>query len=181
MRARTAAASYLFVPLRGGPSRTTGSGDTDPNSLISLRVRKRPESERLPEGRKYAITASHDTLISKSLSAGCCLACLSNACCPTKITWAGGPPLASARHATNLRHMHWGARRAVTWCPPMTSIYDLFAHDCAKIAAKTKNKSDKAHLLRLAKQWQMVATEQDGEIGKSALFPVPALKAPERR
>jgi hypothetical protein len=35
--------------------------------------------------------------------------------------------------------------------------------------------------LRLAKQWQIVATEQDGEIGKSALFPVPALQAPERR
>ena len=63
---------------------------------------------------------------------------------------------------------------------PMTSIYDLFARDCAKIAAKTKKKSDKAHLLRLAKQWQMVATEQEGEIGKSAVFPMPALQAPER-
>jgi hypothetical protein len=65
--------------------------------------------------------------------------------------------------------------------PAMTSIYDLFAQDCAKIAAKTKKKSNKARLLRLAKQWQMVATEQEGEIGKSALFPVPALQAPALR
>jgi hypothetical protein len=35
----------------------------------------------------------------------------------------------------------------------MTSIYELFAKDCAEIAPKTKLKSDKAHLLRLAKQW----------------------------
>jgi hypothetical protein len=56
----------------------------------------------------------------------------------------------------------------------MTSIYDLFAEDCARIAAKTKKNSDKAHLLRLAKQWQTVAAEQEREIGKSAVFPVPA-------
>jgi hypothetical protein len=64
---------------------------------------------------------------------------------------------------------------------PMTSIYDLFAADCARIAAKTKKKSDKAHLLRLAKQWQTVAAEQEREIGKSAVFPVSAHQAPERR
>ena len=62
---------------------------------------------------------------------------------------------------------------------PMTSIYGLFAEDCARIAAKTKKRPDKS--LRLAKQWQTVAAEQEREIGKSAVFPVPAHQAPERR
>jgi hypothetical protein len=50
-----------------------------------------------------------------------------------------------------------------------SSIYDQFAKDCAALAAKTKGKSDKASLMRLAKQWQVVSAEQEGEIGKSAL------------
>jgi hypothetical protein len=53
----------------------------------------------------------------------------------------------------------------------MTSIYDLFAKNCAAIAAKTKMKSDRAQLLRLAKQWELVAAEQAGEVGKSAVRP----------
>ena len=51
----------------------------------------------------------------------------------------------------------------------MTSIYDMFAEDCIRIAAKTKSNSDKADLLRLAKQWQVTAAEHYGEIGKSAV------------
>ena len=42
----------------------------------------------------------------------------------------------------------------------MTSIYDDFASDCAALAAKTKRKSDKMRLLRLAEQWRVVAVEQ---------------------
>ncbi len=64
------------------------------------------------------------------------------------------------------------ARRVVTW-RPMTSIYETFAEDCVRIAAKAKSKSDKAELLRLAKQWQVTAAEQDGEIGKSAVRATP--------
>jgi hypothetical protein len=78
------------------------------------------------------------------------------------------------------RHKRCGRAAGGNMVSPMTSIYDLFAEDCARIAAITKKKSDKAHLLRLAKQWQMVATEQEGEVGKSAVFPVPAHQAPER-
>jgi hypothetical protein len=63
----------------------------------------------------------------------------------------------------------------------MSSIYDLFAKDCAAIAAKTPKNSDKADLLRLAQQWKVVAAEQDGEVGKSAHRPAPALHAPERQ
>ncbi len=51
----------------------------------------------------------------------------------------------------------------------MTSIYETFAEDCVRIAVKAKSKTDKADLLRLAKQWQVMAAEQDGEIGKSAV------------
>jgi hypothetical protein len=63
----------------------------------------------------------------------------------------------------------------------MTSIYDLFAKQCAEIAAKTKSKSAKAQLLRWEKQWRVVAAEQEGEVGKSAVLPAPALHAPEQR
>jgi hypothetical protein len=63
-----------------------------------------------------------------------------------------------------------GARRVVTWWP-MTSIYEMFAEDCARIAAKTKKKSDKADLVRLSEQWKVVAAEQNGEVGKSAISP----------
>ncbi len=51
----------------------------------------------------------------------------------------------------------------------MSSIYEMFAEDCARIAAKTKAKSYKANLLRLAKQWKVMATEQGREVGKSAI------------
>jgi hypothetical protein len=51
----------------------------------------------------------------------------------------------------------------------MASIYEMFAEDCARIAAKTKAQSDKADLLRLAEQWRLIAVEQEREIGKSAL------------
>jgi hypothetical protein len=63
----------------------------------------------------------------------------------------------------------------------MNSIYDLFAKDCAAIAAKTQKQSDKAHLLRLAQQWQSMDAEAHGEVGRSAHTPKPAFQAPERR
>jgi hypothetical protein len=63
----------------------------------------------------------------------------------------------------------------------MASIYDMFAAECSRIAARTKVKSDKADLLRLADQWKVVAAEQNGEVGKSAHRPTRALHAPERR
>jgi hypothetical protein len=64
----------------------------------------------------------------------------------------------------------------------MISIYEMFAEDCARIAARTKAKSDKADLLRLAEQWKVVAAEQNGEVGKSAVHPKPAaVHAPEGR
>jgi hypothetical protein len=62
----------------------------------------------------------------------------------------------------------------------MASIYDMFAEDCARIAAKTEAKSDKAALLRLAQQWRVVEAERNGELGKSAVRTDP-LQAPERR
>jgi hypothetical protein len=64
---------------------------------------------------------------------------------------------------------------------PMASIYEMFAADCARIAAKTKAKSDKADLLRLAEQWKVVAAEQEGEVGKSAVRAPRALHAPDSR
>jgi hypothetical protein len=63
----------------------------------------------------------------------------------------------------------------------MTSIYEMFADNCARIAAKTKAKSDKAHVLRLEKQWRVVAAEQEREIGKSAVRATQALHSPEGR
>jgi hypothetical protein len=63
----------------------------------------------------------------------------------------------------------------------MTSIYEMFAADCARIAAKTKAKSEKTDLLRLVEQWKVAAAEQAGEVGKSAVRPTQALHGPERR
>ena len=64
----------------------------------------------------------------------------------------------------------------------MTSIYEMFAEDCVRIAAKTKAKSDKADLLRLAEQWKVVAAERNGEVGKSGVCPTSAaVHAPEGR
>jgi hypothetical protein len=65
----------------------------------------------------------------------------------------------------------------------VASIYDKFVPDCLAIAAKAKNKTDKSDLLRLAKQWQAVATEQEGEVGRSAVvrearFTGPNVKLP---
>jgi hypothetical protein len=63
----------------------------------------------------------------------------------------------------------------------MNSIYDLFAKDCAAIAARSTDKSTRAELYRLAQEWQMMDAEAQGEVGKSAHRPAPALHAPERR
>jgi hypothetical protein len=65
--------------------------------------------------------------------------------------------------------------------PTMELVRRKRAEDCARIAAKTKAKSDKRLLLRLAKRWKLVAAEQDGEVGKSAERPTKALHSPERR
>jgi hypothetical protein len=62
----------------------------------------------------------------------------------------------------------------------MSSLYDMLAEDCARIAAKTQVKSDKDALLRLAQQWKVVEAERSGELGKSAVRTDP-LQAPERR
>jgi hypothetical protein len=59
---------------------------------------------------------------------------------------------------------------AATWWPQMTSIYEQFAKDCAKMASKTKNGPERTRLLQLAGQWQGVAAEQEGETGKTALL-----------
>jgi hypothetical protein len=63
----------------------------------------------------------------------------------------------------------------------MTSIYEMFAEDRVRISAKTKAKSDKADLLRLAQHWKVVASEQHGELGKSAVRTTPAVHFPETR
>jgi hypothetical protein len=60
----------------------------------------------------------------------------------------------------------------------MTSIYGIFAKDCARVAAKTKSKSNKTDLLRLAEQWKVVQAEQKGEIGKSAVRATQSVHAP---
>jgi hypothetical protein len=59
-----------------------------------------------------------------------------------------------------------------TWCL-MTSLYDLFADDCARIAAKTKAECHKSGLLRLADQWRAMEAEQTRELGKSAVLATP--------
>jgi hypothetical protein len=66
------------------------------------------------------------------------------------------------------------------WCL-MGSIYERFASDCVRLAAKSTDKSTRAELYRLAQQWQMMDAEAQGEVGKSAHRPAPALHAPERR
>jgi hypothetical protein len=45
----------------------------------------------------------------------------------------------------------------------MTTINGYFAREFAEIAAKTKSKSPRARLLRMAKQWQVIAIDQEGK------------------
>jgi hypothetical protein len=68
--------------------------------------------------------------------------------------------------------------RGNTWCI-MSSIYERFASDCVRLAAKSTDKSMRAELYRLAQQWQMMNTEAQGEVGRSAHTPQPALQALE--
>jgi hypothetical protein len=70
--------------------------------------------------------------------------------------------------------------RGNTWCL-MSSIYERFASDCVRLAAKSKDKSTRAELYRLARQWQSMGAEAQGEVGRSAHTPKPAFQAPERR
>jgi hypothetical protein len=63
----------------------------------------------------------------------------------------------------------------------MSSIYARFASDCVRLASKSKDKSMRAELYRLAQQWQMMDAEAQGEIGRSAHMPQPAFHAPEGR
>jgi hypothetical protein len=68
--------------------------------------------------------------------------------------------------------------RGNTWCI-MSSIYERFASDCVRLAAKSTDKSMRAELYRLAQQWQMMDTEAQGEVGRSAHTPQPAFQALE--
>jgi hypothetical protein len=61
----------------------------------------------------------------------------------------------------------------------MSSIYERFASDCVRLAAKSKDKSMRAELYRLAQQWQMMDAEAQGEVGRSAHTPQPAFQALE--
>ena len=60
----------------------------------------------------------------------------------------------------------------------MGSIYERFASDCVRLAAKSTNKSSRAEPYRLAQQWQMMDAEAQGEVGKSAHRPPPAFMLP---
>jgi hypothetical protein len=60
----------------------------------------------------------------------------------------------------------------------MGSIYERFASDCVRLAAKSTDKSKRAELYRLARQWQMMDAEAQGEVGKSAHRPPPAFMLP---
>jgi hypothetical protein len=62
----------------------------------------------------------------------------------------------------------------------MGSIYERFASDCVRLAAKSTNKSKRAELYRLAQQWQMIDAEAQGGWARAPSSNA-SLHAPERR
>jgi hypothetical protein len=78
--------------------------------------------------------------------------------------------------------------------PPVVTLVarggNMVAHDfdlgsirrgLRKDCCEDENEVRQIQLLRPAKQWQVVAAEQEGEVDKSAVLPRPAVQGPERR